>query len=655
MQQTTTCAPRDYVPDAFRTDIQALRGLAVALVVLDHFKLGPFTQGYLGVDIFFVISGFLITKIISRDIDAGMFSFLDFYQRRARRILPAAYATIALTTFGSIWFLNSVEFYALTSQVLGALTYTINFVLLEQVGYFDVSAGFKPLLHMWSLAVEEQFYLLFPVFLFFVPARFRFRSIGVLACFSFVACLLLSRKYTAGTFYLLPTRAWELLVGAAGAVLPRRIAPPDWASYLVFPSLIVVFALSIKSTGLPHPGADAAVICVATLTIILAENAWLQRTIPVKLLGKVGDISYSLYLVHWPLIVFLNSTFISPPLDRTRAALLGVAVLFATIMYLLVERPFLRLRISFLRTAMAAVGAGIILALAQLGASAVGGRLDFAYLRRPNYGLDRLCDNYIFENRTECRTKNEPQTLVWGDSYGMFFASGARYLLKEGMVQATYSACPPFIGYAPYNPAYPDPLLVSKYCIAFNDGVKTYATHSQSLRTVIIAASFGQYTVSGYQMMRRTEDGENIIEGSNLETAKADLRQLVVDLILAGKNVIVVSPPPGVDESTVTCSERLISHKFMIGERVNCDNAAAPYRIGNHSIDALLRVAVSAGAKEIRWADGMCDQEVCHSILDGVALYRDVGHLSYDGAKEVLVLMAKRRMLPSPFVVPNSQ
>ena len=151
-----------------RTDIQALRGIAVGVVLLDHFKIGPFHQGYLGVDIFFVISGFLITRILVREIDAGTFSFADFYSRRAKRILPAAYAVILLTSIASAWLLDSIEMASLTKQVWGAVTYTINFVLWSQVGYFDVSAGLKPLLHLWSLAVEEQFYILFPMLLVIV-------------------------------------------------------------------------------------------------------------------------------------------------------------------------------------------------------------------------------------------------------------------------------------------------------------------------------------------------------------------------------------------------------------------------------------------------------------------------------------------------------
>lgn len=211
-----------------RTDIQALRGVAVSLVLLDHFKLCPFTQGFLGVDIFFVISGVPDHRADFARDQRGPLLDRRILLAQGKRLLPAAYATILLTSVGSIWLLNSIEMAALTRQTIGALTYTINLVLWREVDYFGVAAGFKPPLHMWSLAIEEQFYLLFPILLIALPRRSWLKGVAVLGIASFGICIALSWKFPTATFYLLPTRVWELLMGAGGRA-PRRVrCPPAW-------------------------------------------------------------------------------------------------------------------------------------------------------------------------------------------------------------------------------------------------------------------------------------------------------------------------------------------------------------------------------------------------------------------------------------------
>ncbi|KUL97483.1 hypothetical protein DK26_00550 [Bosea sp. WAO] len=642
---------------SFRTDIQALRGVAVSLVLLDHFKLGPFTQGFLGVDIFFVISGFLITGLITREIADGRFSITEFYLRRAKRLLPAAYATILLTSIGAIWFLNSIEMAALTRQTIGALTYTINLVLWREVDYFGVAAGFKPLLHMWSLAIEEQFYLLFPIVLLVLPRRAWPAGIVVLGLASFGACIALSWKFPTATFYLLPTRAWELLMGAWGALLVARGARLRGLSWALAPALATISLLAVKSTGWPHPGVDALLVCAATLVVILVNHAGLSRFPLTRALALIGNISYSLYLVHWPIVVFMNSVWTAPPDPNARVGGLLVAVAIACLMYFFVEQPFRRMKVPARRYAAGALVAALGLVGIQLGAQAhsVAGA-DWAHLRRPNYGLDRSCDTHVFQSRAACQTAPRPETLVWGDSYAMVFASGAAAHLKGGMVQAAYSGCPPFIGYAPYNPAQDSARLVTEKCLAFNDAVRTFALGPSSVSTVILAASFWQYSVPGFQMIQRQGNGELTVEASSLENAQQHLRQVVTDLTAAGKNVLVVTPPPGVTDGQVLCSERtaagkfmVLDGRFMVGEPSRCGSSAPTYRAYSASIDSLVSAAVSAGAKNIRLSDAICDERLCHAILEGVALYRDAGHLSYAGARKVLDLLANSGRLPPPF------
>ena len=207
-----------------RIDIQALRGLAVLLVVFYHARLGPPVAGYLGVDIFFVISGFLITGLVRKSIERGDFSFTQFYFRRAKRLLPAAYVTFLVTVLCAPVILGSEELNDLVAQVVGAVTFTANIVLWQQAGYFEGPAELKPLLHVWSLSIEEQYYFLLPASLVLIPRRFWLPAAIATAALSLALCIVGGYWKPIATFYLLPTRAWELAIGSIGALVIHRHA-----------------------------------------------------------------------------------------------------------------------------------------------------------------------------------------------------------------------------------------------------------------------------------------------------------------------------------------------------------------------------------------------------------------------------------------------
>jgi len=202
----------------YRTDIQALRGVAVLLVVFYHARLIPIQNGFLGVDIFFVVSGFLITSQISTQLNNKNFSFQKFYLRRAWRLLPAAYTVLFACCLLAPWTLSYSQQQDFVQQIWGAITLSANFVLWDQVGYFEGAAKLKPLLHTWSLSIEEQYYLLMPALLVITPKKYWFPVLTLLSISSYSIYLLLQNTNSVAAFYFTPSRLWELGVGSVLAL-----------------------------------------------------------------------------------------------------------------------------------------------------------------------------------------------------------------------------------------------------------------------------------------------------------------------------------------------------------------------------------------------------------------------------------------------------
>jgi peptidoglycan/LPS O-acetylase OafA/YrhL len=273
-------AGRAAVPGARRprADIQALRGFAVLIVLCYHSKSGMLAQGYLGVDVFFVISGFVLTLLISADLGQHRFRLADFYLDRAKRLLPAAYVTFAVTALLAPLFLTSSEMADFQLQMVGAVTFSENFVLWQQSGYFGAAADLKPLLHIWSLAIEEQYYLLLPILLMCLPPRWRLPTSVALALASITLCVLYAGRELS--FYLLSTRAFELTFGSIAALLPagerveRGMRAAFWPAFVALPLVPAVRAGSV------HPGPTAVLLCAATAVLIRREHPLLPERQP---------------------------------------------------------------------------------------------------------------------------------------------------------------------------------------------------------------------------------------------------------------------------------------------------------------------------------------------------------------------------------------
>ena len=336
----------------YRRDIDGLRAVAVLAVVVFHAFPAFFRGGFIGVDIFFVISGFLISSILLQSLQQGSFSFRHFYARRVKRIFPALLLVLgSCLAFG--WFaMFPDELRLISKHVFGGAVFISNFQFWSEVGYFDTAAETKPLLHLWSLGIEEQFYIFWPVILL-AAWRWRMNMLAVtlgLAALSFLINAAGLATHPSATFYSPASRAWELLLGAALASLAlrqgaapfgRRIAPNAIAA-AGFALLALGFAIITRTD--PFPGWRALLPVLGAVLIIAAgPQAWLNRVLlSNRLMVSIGLISYPLYLWHWPLLSFAQIVESHLPAAPIRGAMLALAVVLAILTYLLVERPLRR-------------------------------------------------------------------------------------------------------------------------------------------------------------------------------------------------------------------------------------------------------------------------------------------------------------------------
>jgi peptidoglycan/LPS O-acetylase OafA/YrhL len=317
-----------------RDDIQALRAFAVIAVLLFHVDLPFAAGGYLGVDIFFVISGFVITGLIRRELAAGLFSFRAFYIKRICRILPASTVTIALTLLVGAFVLATGDMKYLGASSVAALTSLSNVHFWQESGYFDEASHLKPLLHTWSLGVEEQFYLLWPAIMVFAFGRNRLAlAIGVIGIASLIAAQALLTARPDAVFFLTPFRAFEFCAGAILHFLPAiRRSTPFYAGVAIMTGSAVWLDSSYAMPGL------VSLVPVGGAMLCIAAGQTLPWRMPTAIVG-IGNASYSIYLAHWPLIVFykyLNGTHLAP---AEQAGLLAASLVLGFLLNRTVERP----------------------------------------------------------------------------------------------------------------------------------------------------------------------------------------------------------------------------------------------------------------------------------------------------------------------------
>ncbi len=449
--------------DRYRSDVDGLRAVAVMLVVNFHGFPDAMPGGFIGVDIFFVISGFLITGIIARELGAERFSLITFYNRRVRRIFPALIVVLCtVLVLGWLWMLPA-PYAALSRDVAASAAFSANIALLLQSGYFDIESAKKPLLHLWSLGIEEQFYLFWPLLLM-LAARLRWSLLwvaGAIGVASFVLNVALIGSDPVATFYLPFTRAWELLAGAVLACGWNRIDQSEAAGNRrsIVGVVLIVAAAAVLNVHRAFPGWWALLPVAGGALLLSAQASWINRVV----LGWppmvwIGLISYPLYLWHWPLLVMFAIIKFEPLTLIDRELILLSSALLAWGTYWLIERPFrfgrpVPLKAASLAGAMAVVAiAGVIVfegrgfdfrlpgeirAMANVPVQSAQWRIHQCLLD--------LAHETAFAH--DCVDRNRrPLILVWGDSTAGALMPGLRKAQESrdfGLAQFTASSCIP--------------------------------------------------------------------------------------------------------------------------------------------------------------------------------------------------------------------
>lgn len=333
---------------AYRSDIDGLRAIAVISVMLYHFSVGPFTGGFVGVDVFFVISGYLITSGIIKQGESGRFSFSDFYIRRARRLFPALLVTIILSYMTAFWLFSPIDFAKMSGSTIFALGGISNIFFWMEADYFDSASIVKPLLHTWSLSVELQFYLIWPaILILLIKFGRRITAAGVVAVtIAGLISSIFALKYDpTGAFYLTQYRFYEFAVGGLTFLVSRS---KFMQSKYYIPNItfvvgiaLVFYSIFAYSTETAFPGLNALPPVIGAALIILSgEQAIGAKILSLRPVSYIGEISYSLYLIHWPLVVFVQYVSVKEMSSIERYGLVAATLALSVVMHHFIEKPF---------------------------------------------------------------------------------------------------------------------------------------------------------------------------------------------------------------------------------------------------------------------------------------------------------------------------
>ncbi|MDB5244137.1 MAG: acyltransferase [Parcubacteria group bacterium] len=673
---------------SYRPHIDGLRGVAVILVVLYHARFLSVGGGFIGVDVFFVISGFLITSIIMRDVQAGTFSLIGFWERRIRRIVPVVVAVILATSIASYaLILYPPEYHDFGTTVIAQSLFASNMLFAVTDNYFEQSARYSPLLHTWSLSVEEQFYLVFPGIVFFCVwfakrkgriimlterwggQRMLLGCVLILGFISFLiniwfvnvapASVFSAMTYGTAGFYLLPSRAWEIGVGILIALYPVCIRSIVWSEILALTGIGSVMAAAFLFSDSTHfPGVAALLPTLGAAAIIVANESHITKVGAVLAypgLVWVGLISYSLYLWHWPLFAFANLTATIPISNTTALLLMLTSVVLAWLSYRFIETPF-RKKVFFpLRRDMLYFGFASLMLLSLLGfliqrtsgevinrVPLVGKNILLASAENVPWG--GVCSRQ-FVDEALCSIGDigsiarGADFVVWGDSHAealvpLFNTLGRAYGVRGTVFDGAFCI--------PVNGVHQLPAATS--CEEETTSALAYI-QKYDIHTVFLISRWSYYVMGG-----SSGDSKAFITDSEQASVSSKEAVLVLEKNLTamvrewsreGREVVLVKQVPEQFDFNIRDAFYRAVH---LGERLELQSIKASRHqmyqtFPNAVIDSL---GALPGVRIIDPAAILCEKGgVCALENKGKLIYRDEDHISTAGAMSLEALFTQ--------------
>lgn len=628
----------------YRSEIDGLRAIAVIPVILFHAGFSTFSGGFVGVDVFFVISGYLITTIILDKMERGTFSIVEFYERRARRILPALFLVMLVSLPFSWFWLTPSDIKYFSQSLVAVSTFSSNILFWSESGYWDTANELKPLLHTWSLAVEEQYYILFPLFLMLM---WRYRKRWIFVAFMLIAGVSLVTaqwgvyNYPSAAFYLLPTRGWELAVGAGIAFyfLYRKQKILNLLSHKLVDEALGLFGFLMIGYGVfmfdettPFPGFYALVPTIGAGLLILfsSSETIVGRLLSSKPLVSIGLISYSAYLWHQPLLAFARHRSFVELSEFTSAIVAFLSIPLAYLSWRYVERPF-RQKDTINSTRIflfALVGSAFFITVGVVGYKTNG----FFELITNKSQKAVLLTALSSPKRAECHTKGtnyrKPdeaceyhfQGSSWatfGDSHTVELAYALADLLRDknnGVKHFSFSACAPSYLQNSQEPG----------CISWTNETINYISNNPEIKNVVISYRIHSALFGGHRNVypkvpnKGNEDDRKKIWTSYIKTLKHFLQ--------SKKNVFLVLQAPEAPKKVSKLIMREVNPVDVKGVSVDWWQKRSKF-----VRDRLNEIP--DGVKIINPEEFICDSEYCYVVKNRTALYFDDNHLSVEGAK----------------------
>jgi len=663
---------------SYRKDIDGLRAVAVLVVVFFHAKLPGFSGGFVGVDVFFVISGFLITALIAEDYRAGRFTFATFYFRRIKRIVPALLCVYVGSTLLAAVLMLPSDMAEFAKSLTASATFVSNHFFYGLAGYFGGPSDLKPLLHTWSLSIEEQFYLVWPA-VFLLLSRVGYLRLSsfvwIASAVSLAASAVMVAFHREAAFFLAPYRAWELLLGAWLALLSPRLAINARNAQLCATAglTMIIASIVLLDERQSFPGLLALPACLGTALLILAglgqQLPTVTRLLSIKPAVAIGLVSYSLYLWHWPILAFARYNLDRPLRWSELIILLAVSLLAAAATYRYVEQP--ARRISFVHVPLV-VGAGV-LSLAAI--ALIGQQIDKS--RGWTFNLDpeiRRLDmisrsenvyrgacsgpKNIFRDDEAC-TFGRPRTLgsydiaIFGDSYADHYTPAMNLLAKEAGLsgrQITVGGCLALLGYYEII----SPYATEASCRALREAMLRFAQGNSRLQIAVLAHHWSIYTGTelysdeGHQpfyLLASSQDERS--EQRSLQVFRDSLEKTIDFFEGRGVHVLLLGEVPPLGRDPMKCVAAGIKGGL---DTHACRRPVAEVRQRLAAMNQLLSDVAHRrrGVSFYSPVGAMCDETSCSPIVDGVYMYRDSGHLNRIGAEHLSHSMRLPEVRPRP-------